>query len=126
MPITSWKSYSSLNRRGIQRFTGERRKRDQVAVVLGPVAKFKLPGETKNQWVGDVGMYLLVTYKYVNGQWVYGKFRNYWQIDATKVIKYARKSAKTAFYIPYGNLGTDGKVARDDYNARKPVKFKRS
>ena len=62
MPITSRKSYSSLNRRGIQRFTGERRKRDQVAVVLGPVAKFKLPGETKNQWVGDVGMYLLVTY----------------------------------------------------------------
>jgi hypothetical protein len=126
MPITPRKSFNTLKRRGIQRFSGERRKRDQVAIVLGPVAKFKLPGESKNQWVGDVGMYLLVTYKYVNGQWVYGKFRNYWQIDATKIIKYARKNAKTAFYIPYGNLGTDGKVAREDFDARPPTKFKRS
>ncbi len=119
-------SYNKLNQNSMQRFTGERRKHDHIAVVCGPVTKYKMPGETNNSWVGDIGMYLLVTFKYTNGQWVYGKFRNYWQIDATKIVKYARKTAKTVYYIPYGSLSTQGKIARNDFKIRPPTKFKRA
>ena len=41
-------SFQRLNKLGMQRFTGTKAKWDQVAVVCGPIVKYKLPGDTHN------------------------------------------------------------------------------
>jgi len=119
-------SFQRLNKLGMQRFTGTKAKWDQVAVVCGPIVKYKLPGDTHNAWAGDIGMYILTTFRLKDGQWVYNKFRNFWQIDSSKIIKYARGVAKTVYYIPNGSLAAEGKVARSDFKTRPPQKFKRA
>ena len=47
-------SFQRLNKLGMQRFTGTKAKWDQVAVVCGPIVKYKLPGDTHNAWVSEL------------------------------------------------------------------------
>ena len=123
------KSFKKITNYNIHRYAGAARKKDDVCVVLGPVVRMKNPDmpNTNADYVGKQGMYFIITYRWSRGQWIYGSvFRNYWQINASKIVKYAQGLAKTIYYIPYGNLNTVGKIVRTDYITRLPTIFKGS
>jgi hypothetical protein len=123
------KSFTKITNSDIHRYPGASRKKDDICVVLGSIVRMKNPDTPNNNadYVGKQGMYFIITYRWSRGQWVYGSvFRNYWQISADKIVKYAQGLAKTVYYIPYGNLNTVGKIIRTDYINRPPTIFKGS
>ena len=77
-------------------------------------------GRVRNAWVGDYGLYLVVTYKKSKGQWIYGKFFNaVSDIKATNLIKKVRKTAKIVYYTQKSaTLRTHGKIIRKDAEIR--------
>jgi len=121
------KSLKKLLNYDIHRYTGSLRKKDDVCVVLGPIVRMKTADkpDSKIDYVGKQGMYFIITYRWSRGQWVYGSvYRNYWQIDANKIVKYAQGLAKTIYYLPYGNLNNLGKLVRNDFFLRPATVFK--
>ena len=125
--VAKSKSLNKLMRYDIHRYLGNSRKKDDICIVLGSIVRMKNPEKADGQvnYVGKDGMYFIITYRWSRNQWVYGSvFRNFWQIDASKIVKHAQGLAKTVYYLPYGNLATIGKLVRDDYFARPPTVFK--
>lgn len=111
----------------VYRYSGNSRKKDDICIVLGSLVRMKNPEDrnSKADYVGKEGMYFVISYRWSRNQWVYGSiFRNFWQIKANKIVKYAQGLAKTVYYMPHGNLATVGKVIRNDYFERPPTKFK--
>jgi len=121
------KALKKLMGSDIYRYAGNSRKKDDICIVLGSIVRMK-NAEDKNgnaDYVGKQGMYFVITYRWSRNQWVYGGvYRNFWQIDASKLVKYGQGLAKTVYYIPYGNLNKLGKAVRDDFFTRPPTKFK--
>lgn len=118
-------SYQRLRRNKVQRFKGNSKARDICALVIGPISKFDMPdGSVKNRWVGDYGLYLVVTYKKSKGQWIFGKFFNaVSNLRADKLIRTVRKTAKTVYYTQnQAALRTHGKLIRRDCELRPPRK----
>jgi hypothetical protein len=121
------KSLKRLMGYDVYRYSGNSRKKDDICIVLGSLVRMKNPEDrnSKADYVGKEGMYFVISYRWSRNQWVYGSiFRNFWQIKANKIVKYAQGLAKTVYYMPHGNLATVGKVIRNDYFERPPTKFK--
>ena len=82
-----------------------------------------MPDESvKNVWVGNYGLYLVITYKKSGGQWIYGKFFNaVSDLKADKLIRTVKKTAKTVYYTQRpATLRTHGKIIRKDAEIRPP------
>tara|TARA_R110002020_G_scaffold157312_3_gene340009 strand:- start:4001 stop:4375 length:375 start_codon:yes stop_codon:yes gene_type:complete len=113
-------SYRKLQKNGIARYRGNTRKRDELILVLGPIGKF-VPLDRKSglDWIGMHGMYLVVSYRKSRGQWVYGKyFHNIWRPSADKLLREAKRNAKSAYYCKEGTLSNIGKIVRKDSEIR--------
>jgi len=121
------KAHKKLLGYDIHRYSGNSRKKDDICIVLGSIVRMK-NADDKNgnaDYVGKQGMYFVITYRWSRNQWVYGSvYRNFWQINSSKLVKYGQGLAKTVYYIPYGNLSNLGKIVRDDFFTRPPTKFK--
>jgi len=114
------KSYESITKKGIERYKGSIRKKDEVIVIIGPIATVIPPHKRNQELVGEIGMYWVRSYAKVRGQWVLGMFdRNVWSpVEADKLYKQVKKFAKSVYYVPYGNMKTNGKSIRSDYDKR--------
>ena len=118
------KSYLNISRKGIERYKGSIRQKDEIVVVIGPIVKLMPPDDNKEDWVGKVGIYWVRSYRKSRGNWILGKFdRNIWSpVDATKLYNQVRKFAKTVYYVPYGSMRTNGRMVRKDYEKRPSTK----
>ena len=68
------KSYESITKKGIERYKGSIRKKDEVIVIIGPIATVIPPHKRNQELVGEIGMYWVRSYAKVRGQWVLGMF----------------------------------------------------
>ena len=113
-------SYRKLIRNDIDRYKGNKTKRDDLILIIGPIGKFTPPDKTRGiTWIGKYGMYVVASYRKSRGQWVYGStYRNIWRPSADKLVKEAKKMAKTVYYTQSGTMKTIGKTVRRDYELR--------
>ena len=113
-------SYNAITRKGIKRYKGNLQKKDEIVTIIGPIAKMLPPSGNIERPVGNLAMYWVRSYRWVRGQWVLGMFdRSVWSpVEADKLYRQAKKFAKTVYYIPYGNIKTNGKLVRNDYKKR--------
>ena len=113
-------SYRKLIRNDIDRYKGNKRKMDDLILIIGPIGKFIPPDKSRGTtWIGKYGMYVVASYRKSRGQWVYGStYRNIWRPSADKLVKEAKKLAKTVYYTQYGTMKTVGKSVRRDYELR--------
>tara|TARA_R110000824_G_scaffold188189_4_gene369529 strand:+ start:321 stop:695 length:375 start_codon:yes stop_codon:yes gene_type:complete len=120
--VSQRNSYRKLIRNGIDRYKGNKRKRDDAIIIIGPIGKFIPPDKrTATTWIGKYGMYVVVSYKKSRGQWIYGSiFRNIWRPSAEKLVKEAKGRAKSVYYAEQGTLKSVGKIIRRDFELRPP------
>ena len=120
---TQRKSYQSIKRRGINRYKGTQRKKDDIVVIIGPIARILPPNSSKEDIVGKEAMYWVRSYRKSRGKWVLGLFdRSIWSpVEADKLYKQAKKFAKTVYYIPYGSMSKNGSLVRKDFDKRPSV-----
>ncbi len=117
-------SFNKLRAQNIGRFKGNSRSKDEIIVVIGPVVKLRHPDDRNLDYAGKYGMYWIRCYRKSRGNWVLGKFDKscWWPIDADKMVRQAKKFAKTVYYIPHGTLNKNGKTVRRDYELRPPTR----
>jgi hypothetical protein len=117
---TQRRSYENLSRKGISRYKGSIRKKDDAVVIIGPITKLMPPHKNTQETVGEVAMYWVRSYRKSRGQWVLGMFdRSVWSpVEADKLYKQAKKFAKSVYYVPYGTMKTNGQAIRSDYDKR--------
>lgn len=117
---TQRKSYQSIRRKGINRYRGTQRKKDDIVVIIGPIVKMLPPNGNREETVGNDAMYWVRSYRKSRGQWVLGLFdRSIWSpVEADKLYKQAKKFAKTVYYVPYGSMQTNGALMRKDFDKR--------
>lgn len=117
---TQKRSYKNISGRGISRYKGNLRKKDEIVVIIGPIAKLLPPHKKTEDWVGKEAMYWVRSYRKSRGQWVLGMFdRSVWSpVEADKLYRQAKKFAKSVYYVPFGSMRTGGKAIRSDYEKR--------
>jgi hypothetical protein len=114
------RSYNKITSKGIERYKGSMREKDEIAVIIGPIAKTLPPTGQIEKRVGLYGMYWVRTYRKSRGKWVLGRYdRSCWTpVEADKLYKQLKKVAKSVYYVPYGNMSTQGDIIRKDYDLR--------
>lgn len=114
------RSYQKITSKGIERYRGNLRDKDEIAVIIGPIAKTLPPTGNTEKRVGLYGMYWVRTYRKSRGQWVLGRYdRSCWTpVEVDKLYKQLKKVAKSVYYVPYGSMSSNGDLIRKDYDLR--------
>jgi len=112
------RNYSVLNRYKIKKFRSLRssKSKNDIVIILGPIAKFKPSGTKKDTWVGTEGVYYVLTMKRKAGDWVYGSIAqpiDY--VNVSKTIAPARRMGKAIYYAQYGKMKQIGPAVRADF-----------
>ena len=113
------RSYAHLNRNKIKKFKAMRNQKtkNDIVLVMGPIAKFKPDGSRLDDWVGNSGMYMVFTMKKdkKNG-WVWGNtVQPVDRVGVSKLIGEARRFGKAVYYAKDGKMKRIGPAIRGDY-----------
>ncbi|MBN88116.1 hypothetical protein CMO95_00775 [Candidatus Woesearchaeota archaeon] len=113
------RSYALLNRNKIKKFKAMRntKTKNDIILIMGPIAKFKPEGSRVDDWVGNSGMYYVFTMKkHKRDGWVWGnKNTPIERVGVAKLIGEARRFGKAVYYAKDGKMKKIGPAIRGDY-----------
>ncbi len=114
------RSYALLNRNKIKKFKAMRntKTKNDIILIMGPIAKFKPQGSKVDDWVGNTGMYMVFTMRNDkrNG-WVWGNLvKEIDRVGVAKLIGESRRFGKAVYYAKDGKMKQIGPAIRGDYD----------